>query len=140
MRKILFTFLLLLAILTDCFAQDTEVKLKEVKAKSEQIFVVVEEMPIFKGGDVNTFRKWVQERVRYPDELIAQKVEGKVYIMFVVEPDGSVTNVKIMRGLNPLLDEDSIKVVESAPKWKPGMQREVPVRVRFSITIEYNLI
>jgi len=107
---------------------------------SQEIFVVVEDMPSFQGGDVNTFRDWVQERVKYPESLFDEKIEGKVFVMFVVEPDGSVTNAEIMRGLHPELDKETIRVVESSPAWKPGLQRGKPVRVRFSITTEYLLI
>ena len=107
---------------------------------SQEIFVVVEDMPSFQGGDVNTFRDWVQERVKYPESLFDEKIEGKVFVMFVVEPDGSVTNAEIMRGLHPELDKETIRVVESSPAWKPGSQRGKTVRVRFSITTEYLLI
>lgn len=140
MKKILLIqFILSLAIFS-CFGQETRKTGEQNKTKNDMIFVVVEEMPTFKGGDVYAFRDWVQERVRYPEELKAQKVEGKVYIMFVVETDGSVSNVQVMRGIHPLLDKESVKVVESSPKWKPGLQLDKAVRVRFSITVEYNLI
>ena len=138
-KLLLIQFILSLTILS-CPGQENKNISEQNKTKNDMIFVVVEEMPTFKGGDVNTFRDWVQERVRYPEELKAQKVEGKVFIMFVVETDGTVTNVQIMRGLHPLLDKESVKVVKSSPKWKPGMQLDKAVRVRFSITVEYNLI
>lgn len=138
-KLLLIQFMLSLTILS-CLGQENKNINEQNKTKNDIIFVVVEEMPTFKGGDVNTFRDWVQERVRYPKELKAQKVEGKVFIMFVVETDGSVSNVQVMRGIHPLLDKESVKVVESSPKWKPGLQLDKAVRVRFSITVEYNLI
>ncbi|MDX2415314.1 MAG: energy transducer TonB [Bacteroidales bacterium] len=107
---------------------------------SEPIFVVVEDMPSFQGGDINSFKEWVQERVVYPKSLLRMKVEGKVFVMFIVEPDGTVSDVNIMRGLHPKLDEETIRVVKSSPPWKPGLQRGAAVRVRFSITTEYTLI
>ena len=139
MKRLATILLLLVCSSYFVFSQEEEKKEKEQK-KSDPIFVVVEEMPTFQGGDINTFREWVQKRVEYPKELLPERVEGKVYIMFIVEPDGSVTNATIMRGLHPKLDKETLDKVNSSPIWKPGVQRDVPVRVRLSITIEYNLI
>jgi protein TonB len=112
---------------------------EEEEAEEEEIFIVVEDMPTFRGGDVNKFRDWVQQRVKYPQIAAENGIQGKVYLMFVVEPDGSVSNVSIMRGVDPALDNEAIKVVESSPKWAPGKQRGAPVRVRFSITVNFQL-
>ncbi|MCD4770009.1 MAG: energy transducer TonB [Bacteroidales bacterium] len=112
---------------------------EEEEDEEEEIFVVVEDMPSFRGGDVNKFRDWVQKRVRYPQIAAENGIQGKVYIMFVVEPDGTVSNVKIMRGVDPALDEESIRVVKDSPKWVAGKQRGAPVRVRFSITVNFQL-
>jgi len=112
---------------------------EEEEEVEEEIFVVVEDMPTFRGGDVNKFREWVQKRVKYPQIAAENGIQGKVYIMFVVEPDGSVSNVQTMRGVDPALDEEAIKVVQSSPAWAPGKQRGAPVRVRFSITVNFQL-
>jgi len=112
---------------------------EEEEEEEEQIFVVVEDMPTFRGGDVNKFRNWVQQRVNYPQIAAENGIQGKVFLMFVVEPDGSVSNVTIMRGVDPALDNEAIRVVESSPKWAPGKQRGAPVRVRFSITVNFQL-
>lgn len=106
---------------------------------AEEVFVVVEDMPTFQGGDVNKFRAWVQSNVTYPAVAVENSIEGKVFIMFVVEPDGSVSNAEIMRGVDPSLDSEAIRVVESSPLWSPGKQRGANVRVRFSITVNYQL-
>lgn len=141
--KITFTILLsLLLLVPGCAVK----KVREESTKAsldtshQEIFVVVEDMPTFKGGDVIAFKEWVQERVVYPESLLKERIEGKVFTMFVVETDGSVTNAQIMRGLHPELDKETIRVVESSPLWKPGLQRGIPVRVRFSITTEYLLL
>lgn len=107
--------------------------------KEEDIFMIVEDMPTFKGGDVQKFSNWVKERVKYP--IIAQEnsIQGKVFIGFVVEPDGSVSNVQVIRSVDKSLDEEAKRVVESSPKWAPGKQRGQPVRVRFSITVNFQL-
>ena len=140
MKKLLFIQLVLALSMFSLFAQESIDSSQQKNSTSNMVFVVVEEMPTFRGGDVNNFREWVQERVTYPKELRENKVEGKVFVMFVIEPDGSVSNAQVMRGVHPLLDEEAVKVIKSSPLWKPGLQREVPVRVRFSITVEYLLI
>ncbi len=105
----------------------------------DEIFVVVEDMPTFRGGDVNKFRDWVQMNVTYPPIAVENGIQGKVFIMFVVEPDGTVSNAEIMRGVDPSLDKEAIRVVESSPTWSPGKQRGETVRVRFSITVNFQL-
>jgi len=112
---------------------------EEEEEEEEEIFVVVEDMPTFRGGDVNKFREWVQQRIKYPQIAAENGIQGKVFIMFVVEPDGSVSNVTILRGVDPALDNEAKRVVESSPKWSPGKQRGAPVRVRFSITVNFQL-
>ncbi len=112
---------------------------EEEEEEEEEIFVIVEDMPTFRGGDVNKFREWVQRRVNYPQIAAENGIQGKVFLMFVVEPDGSVTNVTIMRGVDPALDNEAIRVVESSPSWSPGKQRGSAVRVRFSITVNFQL-
>jgi protein TonB len=112
---------------------------EEEEEEEEEIFVVVEDMPTFRGGDVNKFREWVQKRVTYPQIAAENGVQGKVFIMFVVEPDGSVSNVSIMRGVDPALDAEAKKAVSASPKWVAGKQRGAPVRVRFSITVNFQL-
>lgn len=138
--KRLISILLFLIFSSYCLYSQEEGKKEDEQKKSDPIFVVVEEMPTFQGGDIDKFKEWVQKRVEYPRELLAERIEGKVYVMFIVEPDGSVSNTTILRGLHPKLDKETLDKVNSSPEWKPGLQRNVPVRVRFSITIEYNLI
>ncbi|MEA1886381.1 MAG: energy transducer TonB [Bacteroidota bacterium] len=112
---------------------------EEEEEEEEQIFVVVEDMPTFRGGDVDKFRQWVQQRIKYPQIAAENGIQGKVFLMFVVEPDGSVSNVSVLRGVDPALDNEAVRVVESSPKWSPGKQRGAPVRVRFSITVNFQL-
>lgn len=112
---------------------------EEEEDEEEEIFVVVEDMPSFRGGDVNKFRDWVQKRVKYPQIAAENGIQGKVFIMFVVEPDGTVSNVSIMRGVDPALDNEAMRVVKASPKWVAGKQRGAPVRVRFSITVNFQL-
>lgn len=101
-----------------------------------EIFAVVEEMPRFPGGNV---QKWISQHIKYP--MIAQEnnIQGKVFVQFVIEKDGSVTNVKVARSADPSLDSEAIRVISSMPKWTPGKQRKKPVRVSFTVPINFQL-
>jgi protein TonB len=104
---------------------------------SEQPFFFVEVMPSFRGGDLNKFRQWVQMRTNYPQEAVEKKIKGRVYLTFIIEKDGSVSNVTIVKGVDPLIDNEAVKVIQSSPKWAPGLQRGHPVRVRYSISLYF---
>jgi protein TonB len=111
----------------------------EEEEVEEEIFVIVEDMPKFRGGDINTFREWVQKRVRYPELAAENGIQGRVFITFVVETNGNVSNVSVSRSVDALLDEAAKEAVSASPKWEPGMQRGRPVRVRYSIPIIFQL-
>ena len=100
------------------------------------IFQVVEDMPQFPGGSV---QKWIAKNVKYP--MIAQEnnIQGKVFVQFVIEKDGSVSDVKVARSVDPSLDKEAIRVVKAMPKWKPGKQRGKPVRVSYTVPINFQL-
>ena len=91
-----------------------------------EVFVVVEDMPSFPGGNV---QKWIAKNVKYPVLAMENGIQGKVYIQFVIERDGSITDVKVLRGVDASLDKEAVRVVKAMPKWKPGKQRGKPVRV-----------
>lgn len=97
----------------------------------------VEFMPTFRGGDLNKFREWVTKRTHYPAEAIEKKIKGTVFLTFVVERDGSVSNVTVIKGVHPILDEEAVKAISDSPKWSPGLQRGLPVRVRFQIPLTF---
>ncbi len=111
----------------------------EEEEVEEEIFVIVEDMPKFKGGDINKFREWVQKRVRYPELAAENGIQGRVFITFVVETNGNVSNVTVSRSVDQLLDDAAKEAVMASPKWEPGMQRGRPVRVRYSIPIIFQL-
>jgi protein TonB len=126
------------------FKEDAAVKIvefheQEAEVAEEEIFVVVEEMPGFGGGDSNKFREYIQKNLRYPDVAAENGIQGRVFVAFVVEPDGRVTNVKVVRSVDPSLDKEAVRVVETSPKWKPGRQRGKPVRVSFTFPIIFVL-
>ena len=107
--------------------------------EDEEPFIMVETMPSFRGGDYTKFREWINKRTNYPQAAIDAKIQGKVWLTFIVEKDGSVSNVTILKGVHPLLDEEAVKVISESPKWSPGLQRGQPVRVRFQIPLSFNL-
>jgi len=104
---------------------------------SEEPLFIVETMPSFKGGDLTVFRNWVGKRTRYPETAIINKIRGTVFLTFIVEKDGSVSNVTVVKGVHPLLDEEAVKAISDSPKWSPGLQRGQPVRVRFQIPLDF---
>ena len=106
--------------------------------ETDEPFVLVEVMPSFRGGGLEKFREWVQKRTNYPQAAIDRKVKGKVFLTFIVEKDGSVSNVTVVRGVDPLLDNEAVKAISESPKWEPGLQRGLPVRVRYSIPLNFS--
>jgi len=115
-------------------ADDEEPELEE-----GAVFVVVEEMPRFNGGDINNFRDYINKNLRYPEYAAESSIQGRVILSFVVEPTGKVSDVKVLRGVNPYLDKEAVRVIESSPLWEPGRQRGTPVRVSFIIPVIFIL-
>lgn len=105
----------------------------------DEPFSFVEIMPTFRGGDIEKFREWVIRNTNYPQEAVNRKIRGKVYLTFIVETDGSVSNVTVVQGVDPLIDVEAVKAIQASPKWTPGMQRGKPVRVRYSIPLNFLL-
>ncbi len=104
----------------------------------KEVFIVVEQMPEFPGGDLE-LRKFIAGTVKYPEEAIKDKTQGKVFVSFVVSSTGKVELAKIERSVSPALDAEAIRVVNSSPDWKPGMQRGQAVSVAYTIPIEFKL-
>tara|TARA_B100001057_G_scaffold143023_1_gene142711 strand:+ start:2097 stop:2747 length:651 start_codon:yes stop_codon:yes gene_type:complete len=115
-----------------------EEEMIEIEEDDEEFFMVVENMPEFPGGDLGLM-KFIQKNVRYPAIAKEYNITGKVYVSFIVDKQGNVTNVKIVRGVDKNLDAEAVRVVSSLPKYKPGKQRGKPVRVMFTIPINFTL-
>lgn len=96
-------------------------------------------MPAFQGGDIKDFRRWVSERLSYPDDALARGIQGRVVVAFVVEPDGSVLSVEAVSSPDPLLSQEVVRVVGQSPAWTPGLIDGAPVRVWLSMPIDFNL-
>ena len=104
----------------------------------QEIFQFVEQSPEPVGG-LKAFYAYIAKNLTYPAQARRSRVEGKVYLQFVVRKDGSITDIKVLKGIGFGCDKEAIKVLESAPKWKPGKQRGVPVNVHMSIPIIFLL-
>jgi protein TonB len=105
--------------------------------KSDEPFMFVEITPTFQGGGIEKFRDWVRKRTVYPQIAQDNGIHGKVFLTFVVERDGSVSNIKVIKSVDKLLDDEAVKAIQSSPKWSPGLQRGRPVRVRFTINLDF---
>ncbi|MCK9422782.1 MAG: energy transducer TonB [Bacteroidales bacterium] len=129
---------------TEAPTEDVEVQVKEEAPKvietpvQAEIFTVVEEQPGYPGGEEARI-SFLQSNIKYPEEAKELGIQGKVFVTFVVEVDGSITDVRVLRGIGGGCDEEAIRVVKSMPKWIPGKQRGVPVRVQFNLPIKFTL-
>lgn len=106
----------------------------EADSTQDSPYLAIEYMPRFPGGDVT---KWLAKNTRYPKAALERKAEGKVFVQFVIEKDGRVTNVKVLRPVDPDLDREAVRVVSSMPRWKPGKQRGKFVRVPYMVPINF---
>ena len=114
------------------------VKVEEEEESSQQIFMVVEEMPEFPGGQA-ALMSFIAKSIKYP--VVAQEngIQGRVTCSFVVNKDGSIVDAEVIRGIDPSLDKEALRVINTMPKWKPGKQRGKPVRVKFTVPINFRL-
>ena len=110
----------------------------EPVSTSNELFVAVEEMPEFPGGQ-QKLSEFLRDNIVYPKLAIDIGLSGKVTINFVVEPDGSLSNIRVARSTSPVLDNEAIRVVKMMPKWNPGKQRQKAVKVSYNLPIEFNL-
>ena len=101
--------------------------------------MMVEQKPKFNGGDANDFSRWVNQRLNYPAICVENGVQGRVTLSFTVQKDGSVSNVKVMRGVDKALDDEAVRVVSSSPKWEPGRQRDRAVPVTYTFPVIFQL-
>ena len=109
-----------------------------IKKDNDSIYNVVEQMPEFPGG-VEAMMKYVADNVKYPQEAKDKNISGRVFVSFVVEKDGSVSNVEVKRGIGGGCDEEAARVISAMPKWKPGKQKGKPVRVSYMMPIVFKL-
>lgn len=111
---------------------------EEEEESAQQIFTVVEEMPEFPGGG-GELLKFLSKSIKYP--IIAQEngIQGRVSCSFTINKDGSIVDAEVIRGVDPSLDKEALRVINSMPKWKPGKQRGKPVRVKYTVPVTFRL-
>ena len=125
-------------------AEGEVLKAKEViadekpKEEESKVFDVVEQMPEFPGGQA-ALLKWITEHIKYPAVAEENGIQGRVIATFVVERDGSVTDVQVARGVDPSLDKEAIRVLKQMPRWNPGKQNGAPVRVKYTVPVTFKL-
>ena len=101
-------------------------------------FYKVEEKPVFPGGE-KAFYKYLSNNIKYPETAMKNKIQGTVWVKFIIEKDGSISNVKVIRDANPDLNKEALRVIKSMPNWKPGKQNGKPVRVSYQVPIRFSL-
>ena len=111
----------------------------EQEVEEEVPFALVEDKPMFQGGDANSFSKWVNERIKYPQTAADNGVQGRVMLRFTVDRDGYVRNVMVTRKVDPEIDREAVRVVSSSPRWTPGKQRTKSVAVIYDFPVNFQL-
>ena len=106
--------------------------------KNDMVFDVVEVMPQYPGGQI-AMLKYLMENIKYPEQAMKEGIQGRVTVRFIVEKDGSISDVRPILSVHPLLNKEAVRVVESMPKWTPGKQNGKPVRVRFNVPVMIKL-
>ena len=108
------------------------------KPDKNGVFQVVEDQPKFPGG-MEALMKYLKDNVRYPAICKEQKIQGRVIVQFVVNPDSTISDVQVIKPVNPHLDKEAVRVVKAMPKWEPGKQRGEAVKVRFTLPVTFRL-
>ena len=134
MNTKLFGLFIALLVCLPSLAQQKPVE----KVDSDGVYLMPDQMPEFPGG-MQAMMKFLTTNIKYPVEAQKKGVSGRVIVQFVIMEDGTLDQAKVVRGVDPLLDEEALRVVKLMPKWKPGMDRGEAVKVRFTAPIMFNL-
>lgn len=129
---------------TEELGQQVEIKYVPVEVEEEEpeeqtIFEVVEEMPEFPNGGQAGLMQYLAKNIKYPTIAQENGTQGRVVCQFVVNKDGSIVDVKVLRGVDPYVDKEAVRVISTMPKWKPGKQRGKPVRVKYTVPVMFRL-
>ena len=125
-------------IITKEYCDSVDRKVQEEAKKPKDYFDVVEQMPDFPGGAVEMM-KFLSENIKYPEAASKAGTQGRVIAQFIVEADGSISNVKVLKNVSDEIDAEAVRVIKAMPKWKPGMQKGQPVRVKYTIPVTFRL-
>jgi protein TonB len=113
---------------------------EEEQVQESEVFFIVEDMPKFMGGSPDVeFRNYIAKNLKYPAIAAENGISGRVFIQFVVNEKGEVTNAKVVRSVDPSLDEEALRIIRSSPRWTPGKQRGKPVKVAFTFQVNFVL-
>ena len=115
------------------------VAVEEEEPEEQTIFEVVEQMPEFPNGGMAGLMQYLSKNIKYPTIAQENGTQGRVTVQFVINRDGSIVDAKVLRGVDPYLDKEAIRVISSMPKWKPGMQRGKAVRVKYTVPVMFRL-
>lgn len=115
------------------------IAVEEEEPEEQTIFEVVEQMPEFPNGGMAGLMQYLSKNIKYPTIAQENGTQGRVTVQFVVNRDGSIVDAKVLRGVDPYLDKEAIRVISSMPKWKPGMQRGKAVRVKYTVPVMFRL-
>ncbi|WP_243348144.1 energy transducer TonB [Parabacteroides sp. FAFU027] len=118
--------------------EEAEASSSQITEEAQEAFIVVEQMPEFPGG-TEELQKYLNNNIRYPVSALENGVQGRVICEFVVNSDGRVTNAKVIRGVDASLDAEALRVINNMPPWKPGKQRGKPVKVRYTLPVNFKL-
>ena len=125
------------------FDENTEViqqvEVKEEVIEDDQPFLIAETMPSFQGGDLNKFRTWVQQNIRFPQIALENGIQGRVVLSFVIEKDGRLTNIQVLQSPDRSLSDEAIRVLSKSPKWSPGKQRNQVVRIKYTLPVDFRV-
>lgn len=121
-----------------CTVQSFSAETPTDSTKKEMVYDMPEQMPQYIGGP-DALDNFINDHIKYPAVAKENAIQGKVYVQFVVEKDGSITDVKVRRGAHALLDAEAVRVIKLMPNWKPGSMRGKTVRVRYTLPITFSL-
>lgn len=145
MKKIIIMSLMAVFCLATADAQKTVASksqrknvIKENKQVTDEVFTVVQQMPAYQGGEA-ALLDYLKENVKYPKDAAEQEVSGRILVSFIVEKDGTLSDIKVLKTVFPSLDAEAIRVVKAMPKWIPGKQNGVVVRVKYVLPITFRL-
>ena len=130
--------LILISLMAGCCLMTANAQKTVVSQTDQKVFDTVEQMPEYPGG-MQAMIEFLQTNMKYPEDAAKQKVEGRVMVQFVVETDGSITDVHVAKQVFPSLDAEAIRVVQAMPKWTPGMDKGRVVRVKYNLPIVFRM-
>ena len=130
--------LILMLLVAECCLMTANAQKTVVSQTDQKVFDTVEQMPEFPGG-MQAMIEFLQTNMKYPEDAEKQKVEGRVMVQFVVETDGSVSDVHVAKQVFPSLDAEAIRVVQAMPKWMPGKEKGKVVRVKYNLPIVFRM-